>query len=171
MGWLYHQRYIGPDRRADRFQVRFFERRKETDAGTRSSLNANLKRLAARGLRWVDHFNYFGPDRRGEAFSYFFLERRRESSAGTPPLLHAALRQLRVRVLETGDIEARDALRDRFTATAILADAQGRTDIGDLLTNLAAKLDTKEQQEDLAAIVQSELLRAGAMLSDAPPRA
>jgi hypothetical protein len=170
VGWLYHQRYIGPDRRSERFQVRFFERRKVTEAGTRASLGTNLKRLAARGLRWVDHLNYFGPDRRGDAFSYFFLERRRQSSAGTPPPLHAALRQLRVRVLETDNEDAREALRDRFTATAMLADAQGRTDIGDLLTELASKLDAPEGQENLATVVQSELLRAGAMLGDAAPR-
>jgi hypothetical protein len=167
--WLYRHSYFGPDRRANRFQVRFIERRREDDAGTRASMGASLRRLAAQGLRWVDHFNYFGPDRRGDAFSYFFLERRRQSSAGTPPPLHAALRQLRMRVLEVDDKDARAALRDRFTATAILADAQGRTDIGDLLTALVSKLDAAEA--GLAAIVQSELLRAAAMLGDAPPQA
>jgi hypothetical protein len=166
--WLYRQSYFGPDRRSNRFQVRFIERRRETDAGTRQSLGAGLRRLAAKGLRWVDHFNYFGPDRRGDAFSHFILERRRQSSAGTPPPLHAALRQLRMRVLDLGDQDARDALRERITATAILADAQGRADIGDLLTALAGKLDAADA--GLAATVQSELLRAAAMLGDeAPP--
>jgi hypothetical protein len=165
--WLYRQSYLGPDRRSGRFQVRFIERRRETDAGTRESLGAGLRRLAAKGLRWVDHFNYFGPDRRGDAFSHFILERRRQSSSGTPPPLHAALRQLRMRVLEVDNKDARAALRDRLTATAILADAQGRADIGDLLTALASKLDAADV--GLAATVQSELLRAAAMLGDAPP--
>jgi hypothetical protein len=163
--WLYHLSYFGPDRRSDRFQVRFFERRRETDVGTRASLKTSVKRLAERGLRWVDNFSYFGPDRRGDAFSYFFLERRRQASVGAPPSLHAALRQLRVRVLETEDKLAREALRERVTATAILADAQGRSDIGDLLTELASKLDSVEC-EDLASVVQAELLRAGTMLAD-----
>ncbi|QGZ93571.1 hypothetical protein [Terricaulis silvestris] len=164
MRWLYRQSYFGPDRRSNRFQVRFFERRHEDDSGTRASLMTSLKKLAAQGLRWVDHFNYFGPDRRGDAFSYFFLERRRHAHVGTPPPLHAALRQLRVRVLEVDNEDARKALRERITATAILADAQGRADIGDLLTELASKLDDGAQ--GLAAVVQSELLRAAAMLGD-----
>lgn len=164
MGWLYNKQYVGPDRRSERFQVRFVERRREAEPGTRASLAGSLKQLASRGLRWVDHFNYFGPDRRGDAFSYFFLERRKQASVGTPPPLHAALRQLRVRVLESSNGNARTALRDRFTATALLADAQGRTDIGDLLTDLAAKLEATDA--DLSAFLQSELLRAGAMLGD-----
>jgi hypothetical protein len=162
--WLYHLSYFGPDRRANRFQVRFRERRRETDPGTRASLKTSLKRLAASGLRWVDHFNYFGPDRRGDAFSHFILERRRHASVGTPPPLHAALRQLRVRSLDTANEDSRAAFRERVTATAILADAQGRTDIGDLLTELASTLDAV-RDEDLASVVQTELVRAGAMLA------
>jgi hypothetical protein len=163
--WLYRHSYFGPDRRSNRFQVRFLERRREDDAGSRASLKASLKKLAAQGLRWVDHFNYFGPDRRGDAFSHFFLERRRQAHVGTPPPLHTALRQLRVRVLEVDNEEARKVLRERVTATAILADAQGRTDIGDLLTDLACKLDGGAK--GLTALVQSELLRASTMLGDA----
>lgn len=164
MRWLYRQSYFGPDRRANRFHVRFLERRRDDDAGSRATLKTSLKRIAAQGLRWVDHFNYFGPDRRGDGFSHYFLERRKQSHAGTPPPLHAALRQLRVRVLDLQDQDARQALRERITATAILADAQGRGDIGDLLTELAAKLAT--DGEGLAADVQSGLLRAAAMLGD-----
>ncbi len=167
MRWLYRHSYFGPDRRANRFQVRFLERRRDDDAGTRASLKTSLKKLAAQGLRWVDHFNYFGPDRRGDAFSYFFLERRRQAHVGTPPPLHAALRQLRVRVLEVDNEDARKALRERITATAILADAQGRGDIGDLLTELANKLDGPS--EGLTATVQSELLRAAALLGQTSP--
>ncbi len=170
MGWLYNKKYVGPDRRSERFQVRFIERRRETEAGTRASLGASLTQMAARGLRWVDHFNYFGPDRRGDAFSHFFLERRKQSAAGTPPPLHAALRQLRVRVLEAGKAEGRDGLRHRFTATALLADAQGRTDIGDVLTGLAEKLGNAGADEDLSALMQSELLKAAAMLDDVVAR-
>lgn len=163
MGWLYHRGYVGPDRRSERFQVRFIERRRETETETRASLGESLKQIAQRGLRWVDHLNYFGPDRRGGAFSHFFFERRKESAAGMPSL-HAALRQLRVRVLEADNAGARHALRERSTATALLADAQGRTDIGDILTDLASKLEADEG--DLSALLQSELLRAAAMLSD-----
>jgi hypothetical protein len=165
--WLYRHSYFGPDRRSNRFHVRFLERRREDDAGTRASLKTSLKKLAAHGLRWVDHFNYFGPDRRGDAFSYFFLERRRNAHVGMPPPLHAALRQLRMRVLEVDNKEAHAALRERITATAILADAQGRADIGDLLTELANKLDGAT--EGLTPLVQSELLRAAALLGQTSP--
>lgn len=164
MGWLYHRGYVGPNRRSERFQVRFVERRREDATETRESLGATLKQMAQRGLQWVDHLNYFGPDRRGGAFSHFFFERRKESAAGTPPPLHAALRQLRVRGLEADNADARDALRERLTATALLADAQGRTDIGDILTDLASKLGADESE--LATLMQSELLRAAAMLGD-----
>lgn len=164
MGWLYHHRYVGPDRRSEGFQVRFIERRKEGDSG--ASIGESLKQLAARGLRWVDHFNYFGPDRRGDAFSHFFFERRKHSSVGTPPPLHAALRQLRVRVLEAENADARHGLRERFTATAVLAHAQGRTEIGDLLNDLANALEEVESDLDLTSHIQAELLRASAMLSD-----
>lgn len=168
MGWLYNRGYVGPNRRSEGFQVRFIERRaRDAETESRASLGESLKQLAARGLRWVDHFNYFGPDRRGDAFSHFFFERRKHASVGTPPPLHAALRQLRVRVLEAENAGARQTLRERLTATAVLAYAQGRTDIGDLLTNLATTLDSEESETDLASVVQSELLRASAMLSDA----
>jgi hypothetical protein len=163
---LYHRGHVGPNRRAERFQVRFVERRREDATETRESLGATLKQMAQRGLQWVDHLNYFGPDRRGGAFSHFFFERRKQSSTGTPPPLNAALRQLRVRVLEAGDANAHGALRERFTATALLADAQGRTDIGDVLTGLANQLDAGESDVDLPSLMQSELLRAAAMLSD-----
>lgn len=167
MGWLYHRAYVGPDRRSERFQVRFIERRRETETETRASLGDSLKQIAQRGFQWVDHFTYFGPDRRGADFSHFFFERRKQSAAGTPPPLHAALRQLRVRVLEAENADARHALRERFTATALLADARGRTDIGDILTNLAGLLDAGESEGDLTDVLQAELLRAAAMLSDA----
>jgi hypothetical protein len=169
VGWLYRPSYFGPDRRSSRFQLRFIDRRREIDAGTRASLRTSLKRLAATGLRWVDHLNYFGPDRRRDGFSLFILERRRHSSVGAPPSLHAALRQLRVRSLETENDDARHALCERVTATAVLADAQGRSDIGDLLAELARKLDSTESG-DLANVVQTELLRSGAMLADSPAR-
>jgi hypothetical protein len=164
VGWSYHRGYVGPNRRSERFQVRFIERRRETETETRASLGESLRQIAQRGLRWVDHLNYFGPDRRGGAFSIFFFERRKESAAGTPPSLHAALRQLRVRVLEADNANVRHSLRERFTATALLADAQGRTDIGDILTALAWRLEAGES--GLSALLQSELLRAAAMLSD-----
>lgn len=170
MSWLYHQSYFGPDRRGERFQVRFVERRGKADVeAARLSLAERLKQFAAKGLRWVDHFNYFGPDRRGDAFSYYFLERRRDDYAGTPPPLHAALRQLRVRVLEAHDADERAVLRERVMATALLAAAQERTDIIDLLIQLAADMDTPQSEADLAATVQAQLLRAAAMLGDPAP--
>jgi hypothetical protein len=169
VGWLYNRSYVGPDRRSDRSQVRFIERRHEAATRTPASLTETLERLFARGLKWVDHGNYFGPDRRGDDFSYFFLERRRQSNVGTPPPLHAALRQLRVRVLEADAEDGREGLRDRITATAILAEARGRPDIGDLLLALANKLEAALPDEDLTDYVQAELLRAGAMLDDAIP--
>jgi hypothetical protein len=169
VGWLYNRNYVGPNRRSERFHVRFIERRGEAEPGTQASISETLKRLVARGLRWVDHLNYFGPDRRGDDFSYYFLERRRQSNVGTPPPLHAALRQLRVRVLEADKPDAREGLRDRLTATAILAEAQGRSDIGDILLALAGKLDAAQAEDDLAVFFQSELIRAGALLDNTPP--
>jgi hypothetical protein len=167
VGWLYNRNYVGPDRRSERFHVRFFERRREEEASaSSSSLRDSLKRLAGRGLRWVNHLNYFGPDRRGDDFSYFFLERRRQSNVGAPPPLHAALRQLRVRLLEVDCNEARESLRDRITATAILAEAQSRSDISDVLLTLANKFDSGDHQGDLMTLVQAEMLRAEAMLGD-----
>lgn len=165
MGWLYHLNYFGPDRRSKGFQVRFIERRREDSVGTRASLRESLAQLWARGLSWVDHFNYFGPDRRAEVFSFFFLERRREQSAGPPPALHAALRQLRVRVMDAHDAAGRAALCERFTATAVLADAQGRGQIGDLLMKLVSALDAADEGADLRPMLHAELIRAEAMQS------
>ncbi len=167
MGWLYHLNYFGPDRRGDRFVVRFLERRKRgDDRGSRASIREALRALFARGLKWVDVSSYFGPDRRSGAFSHFILERRRQKSASTPPPLHAALRQLRVRVLEAGNAKGRAALKERLTATAILADAQGRVVIGDHLTLLAEKIAAAGDGEDLSDLLQSELLAAEAMLGE-----
>lgn len=166
MGWLFRPQYFGPDRRSDGFQVRFVERRREQDKGSRAGLQSALKEVCASGLRWVDHFNYFGPDRRGDVFSFFFLERRKVKGDGPPPPLHAALRQIRMRVLDAEDAAARDSLRQRLIATAILADAQQRTDIGDLLMKLARVL---EQQPgafaDPRQVLHSELIRAEALLA------
>lgn len=167
MGWLYHRNYLGPDRRGGRFGVRFLERRNAgDDKGSRASIQDTVRALFARGLKWVDISSYFGPDRRSGAFSHFILERRHLESATTPPPLHAALRRLRVRVLEASTAEGRAALKDRLTATAILADAQGQAAIGDHLTRLAEKLARAGDGEDLSAIVQSELLAAEAMLGE-----
>jgi hypothetical protein len=170
MGWLYHRNYFGPDRRTGRFEVRFLERRarEQREEGTRASLQGVLRDLFARGLRWVDVTSYFGPDRRSGAFSHFFLERRKQKSGGAPPSLHAALRQLRVRVMEADNADGRHALRERMIATALLADAQGRAPIGDLLTQLAARLETAgDDDAELAAFLQSNLLTAEATLGDA----
>lgn len=168
MGWLYHRNYFGPDRRNGGFEVRFLERRaREPGTGTRASLQGVLRDLFARGLRWVDVTSYFGPDRRSGAFSHFFLERRRHKAAGAPPPLHAALRQLRVRLLEVESAEGRGALRERLIATALLADAQGRAGIGDLLMQLAGRLETTGEDPQLMTTLQSELLVAEAMLGDA----
>ncbi len=165
MAWLYHRNYFGPDRRVGGFSVRFLERRKRVeDTGSRTSLQGVLGDLFARGLKWIDIASYFGPDRRSGAFSHFILERRRDQAVGTPPPLHAALRQLRVRVLDAETAEGRRALKDRLTATALLADAQGRTAIGDRLARLAAQLESTSV--DLSATLQSELLAAEAMLHD-----
>lgn len=168
MSWLYNLNYFGPDRRSKRFQVRFLERRRAEEAGSRATLREGLRGLASRGLRWVDHLNYFGPDRRSDVFSYFFLERRRKSSAGTPPPLHAALRQLRVRVLQADEARNRVGYSERLTATALLADAHGQSAIGDLLTALASRIDAASADETLSGLLQSELLRAEAMLGDVP---
>jgi hypothetical protein len=165
MAWLYHRNYFGPDRRGGRFHVRLLERRKQ-DGGqeNRVSLQGVLRDLFVRGLKWVDVASYFGPDRRSGAFSHFIMERRRRQSVGSPPPLHAALRQLRVRLLDAETSEGRRALQERLTATALLADAQGRTRIGDHLMRLAEALGRGEG--DVAARLQSELLTAEAMLQD-----
>jgi len=168
MGWLFHNSYFGPDRRSGRrFEIRFLERRKRapSEAGSRASLRGRLRELFARGLRWVDTLSYFGPDRRSDQFSHFILERRKDDAAGPPPPLHVALRQLRMRVLEAETSEGRKALRDRLIATGLLADAQGRTAIGDLLTRLAERMDAAGEA-DVSAMLQEDLLTAEAMLGD-----
>lgn len=162
MGWLFHPKYFGPDRRAGKFQVRFVERRREQDAGSREKLQAVLPQLRSRGMRWVDHANYFGPDRRS-VFSVYFLERRKEQADGNPPPLHAALRQLRMRVLDADDAHARTLLSERLIATAILADSQGHTRIGDLLVSLARELDDAAEDADPRQMLHTELNRAEAM--------
>lgn len=166
MAWHYHRKYFGPDRRGGRFEVRFLDRRKRGDeaAGSRVSLQAALRDLFEHGLRWVDVASYFGPDRRSGAFSHFILERRRHHAAGSPPPLHAALRQLRVRLLDVETAEGREALKERLIATALLADAQGRTEIGDHLLSVAEML--AEPCADVASALQSKLLAAEAMLHD-----
>ncbi len=166
MAWLYHQKYFGPDRRGRRFEVRFLNRRKRDEGeASRSSLQAVLRDLFDRGLAWVDVATYFGPDRRSGVFSHFILERRRHHAAGAPPPLHAALRQLRVRVLDADTAEGRAALKDRMIATALLADAQGRTTIGDHLMRLSEMFDGAG--DDFSARLQPELIAAEAMLHDA----
>lgn len=171
MGWLYHRTYVGPDRRAGRFHVRFFERRKDgEDTGTRASVQSALRDLFSRGLKWVDVISYFGPDRRSGAFSHFFRERRRHETTGLAPPLRAALRQLRVRVLELKSADGGRALQERLIATAILADAQGRAAVGDALMRLADRLAAAAPGEDLSGALQSQLLAAEAMLDDAGAR-
>lgn len=163
MGWLFHPSYFGPDRRAGKFQMRIVERRRAASTGSRTALQSVLPQLRARGLRWVDHANYFGPDRRS-LFSVFFLERRKEKCEGPPPPLHAALRQLRVRSLDANDEMGRTALCDRLIATAILADSQGYTRIGDLLANLARELENPaEENGEPMQLLHTELNRAEAM--------
>jgi hypothetical protein len=76
-----------------------------------------------------------------------------------------ALRQLRVRLIEAETVEGRGVLKDRLIATALLADAQGRTVIGDRLTRLAEQLETTDGELSLPAL-QSELLAAEAMLHE-----
>jgi len=164
MGWLFHRKYVGPDRRGGRFQIRFFERRGLHGDGGESPKSA-LRALFERGVKWIDAATYFGPDRRSGAFSHFILERRRHHAAGNPPPLHIALRQLRVRVLEAETAEGRSALRERLTATAMLAYAHGNSAIGDHLTGLARRLE--DAGEDFAARLQSELIAAEALLHDA----
>lgn len=164
MNWLYNRNYVGPNRRSERFHVRFFERRdRAPDAGTRASVRDALHDLFARGLKWVDVSSYFGPDRRTGVFSHFLLDRRRVEHAGHPPALAAALRQLRVRVLNASDANGRHALQQRLTATALLADAQGHAAIGDLLTQLSERL-ASDTNADLSGMLQSELLKAEGML-------
>ena len=162
MGWLFHPNYFGPDRRAGKFQVRMLERRRAASSGTRATLQAILPQLRARGMRWVDHSTYFGPDRRS-MFCIFFMERRRQNVAAPPPPLHAALRQLRVRSLDAGDESGRTQLAERLIATAILADAQGYTGIGDLLANLASELENPQTGVEPSQLLHSELNRAEAM--------
>jgi hypothetical protein len=162
MGWLFNPKYFGPDRRAGKFQVRFLERRRTQDAGSRETLQSVLPQLRSRGMRWVDHANYFGPDRRS-VFSVFFLERRKEQADGSPPPLHAALRQLRMRVLDADDAQSRTLLCERLIATAILADSQGHTRIGDLLVSLAHHLEEQADDADPRQVLHAELNRAEAM--------
>jgi hypothetical protein len=165
MNWLYHRNYVGPNRRSERFQVRFLERRdRAQDPGTRASVRETLHELFARGLKWIDVSSYFGPDRRTGVFSHFFLERRHLEAAGHPPALRAALRQLRVRVLNASSDNGRRALHQRLTATAVLADAQGHPAIGDLLSQLADTLESAKVSGDMSAVLQPELLKAEAML-------
>ena len=96
MGWLYHRTYVGPDRRAGHFHVRFFERRKGgEDTDTRASVQSVLRELFSRGLKWVDVTSYFGPDRRSGAFSHFFRERRHHETTGSAPPLRAACPETR----------------------------------------------------------------------------
>lgn len=166
MGWLYNKGYVGPNRRGGRFQIRFLERRKrDAEEGTRASTKGALSQLFANGMKWVDTMTYFGPDRRG-AFSHFLLERRKQEVVGAPPRLHAALRQLRMRLLEAQSDESRPAFLERMRATALLADAQGRGAIGDVLTRLADQLEAGGM---LGSELESELLTAEAMLSTAGP--
>jgi hypothetical protein len=167
MSWLYHRNYIGPERRGGRFAVRFLERRKNRDDnGSQGSIQDSVRTVFARGLKWIDVSAYFGPDRRSGVFSHFILERRRQDSATTPPPLHAALRQLRVRVLEASNCEGRAAYRDRLIATAILAEAQGRTAIGDSLLGLAEALTDATDDADLSGALQTQLIAIEAMLGE-----
>jgi hypothetical protein len=170
MGWLHNRNYVGPDRRSGRFEVRFRERRdRDAQTETRASLRGAIGQLFARGLKWVDTMSYFGPDRRTGAFSHFFLERRKREAVGAPPTLAGALRQLRMRTLEAETEDGRRSLQERLNATALLADAQGHSEIGDLLTRLAEALESGAS--DLSILVQSELLNAEAMLDAAAMRA
>jgi len=163
--WLFRKTYFGPDRRGAKFQVRFIERRKDNDTGTRKTLQSSMREIAQQGMRWVDHLNYFGPDRRAEAFSFFFLERRKEDASGTPPPLHAALRQLRVRIHEADNPAKREALCERLLATALLADAQGRTEIGDLLMALARTIEDAPAEADPRDALQELMNQAEALVA------
>lgn len=145
--------------------MRLFERRKQSEGGdNRVSLQGALRDLFARGLKWVDVASYFGPDRRSGGFSHFIMERRRRQAVGSPPALQAALRQLRMRLLDAETSQGRRALQERLRATALLADAQGRTRIGDHLMRLAEALE--RGKGDVAATLQDELLAAEARLQD-----
>jgi hypothetical protein len=165
MKWLYNLNYFGPDRRGKRgFNVRFFERRHGSESGDRAALREALRAQGEeRNLRWVDHPNYFGPDRRTGAFSHYILERREHNGAGAPPRLELALRALSIRFLEAADPKTRALFRDRLTATALLADAVNERAISDILHVLVDEFDRMGASDHL----QSELLRAEAMLSDA----
>lgn len=164
MAWLFHRKYVGPDRRGGRFQVRFLERRGKRADTDETEPKSALRALLERGVKWVDVASYFGPDRRG-AFSHYILERRRLEAAGNPPPLHAALRQLRMRVLDAETPEGRSALKDRLAATALLAHAHGADAIGDHLSRLADGLE--DASEDFLSELPSELIAAEAMLNDA----
>jgi len=169
MGWLYNRNYVGPDRRAGRFEVRFRERReRQPQTESRSTIRGALGQLLERGLKWVDTMTYFGPDRRSGKFSHFFLERRKREAVGAPPTLANALRQLRMRTLEAESEDSRRSLQERLNATALLADAHGHAAIGDLLTRLAEEFETG--RADLSSYIQSELLNAEAMLDAAALR-
>jgi hypothetical protein len=167
MGWLYHRNYVGPDRRGGRFHIRFFERREaQAGAGTRASIADMVGNFVARGRKWVDTLGYFGPDRRTGAFSHFFLERRSFNAAGPTPTLRAALRQLRMRVLDAEASEGRFTLQERLLATALLADVHGRPSIGDLLIDIARRLEDADDESHLSAVLQAELLSAEAALDE-----
>lgn len=70
-----------------------------------------------------------------------------------------------MRLLDVETAEGREALKERLIATALLADAQGRTEIGDHLLSVAEML--AEPCVDVASALQSKLLAAEAMLHDA----
>lgn len=166
MGWLYHRNYVGPDRRAGRFEFRFRERRERQPAPqSRAALKDLVGELIMQGRKWVDAFSYYGPDRRSGVFSHFLLDRRREDASGPPPALSAALRQLRVRGFDADREEGRQALCERLRATALLADAQGRAPVGDLLLHLATTIEA--ESTCCPDILQQQLHTAEAMLDDA----
>jgi hypothetical protein len=155
MTWLHTLNYFGPDRRAKR-QVRIVERRSAAAAGERAALRDALRANGLGGARWIDHPSYFGLDRRSGNFSHYILERRRDNCASAPPRLAGALRQLRVRVLEAEDPRTRGKFFDRVRATALLADAQNHSAIGDLLLAVA----DRPSRANAGAQLQAALLRA-----------
>jgi ribosomal protein S28E/S33 len=160
MTWLHTLNYFGPDRRAKR-QMRIIERRGPAAVGDIAALREALRANGLQGALWIDHPSYFGLDRRSGNFSHYILERRRDNCAGAPPRLAGALRQLRVRVLEAEDPRTRGKFFERLRATALLADAQNYSSIGDLLLAVA----DRPSRSDVAAQLQAALLRAEDMLA------
>ncbi len=91
-------------------------------------------------------------------------ERRREECVGPLPSLRTALRQLRVRVLDADTRVGLLAFEARATAIALLANAQDRRPVGDILMTLVRRLASAPLGADPRPMIYSALGRAEVLL-------